>query len=371
MEYRDPWPAEIDDLYAAVGDEQRFFESLAALRPMLDAATVAMTTISATRDGPCRHVVAVGPPPEALVEYECHFHAHDVWLRNMQAKGLLVTGALICTDDLMSRDELERSYFWKAFLTRYDTVHGLAAVLETADEAGVFTFLRFHRGEQQRRFGAAEKRQVTQWLPHLRNATRLHRRLSPQIAIGKTLEQLFGDARSPLIVLDAVGRLTRHNLAWQEWSARQAEHVRIDARGQLALRDRAAWHGVTKTLRTLLHDRNKTASVRMHVGNGYQLALWRIERGSAAAAPPAGDQVIGIVELAEERRPQSLRQGFGLTPAQARVAMSLAAGKSPAETAQALGVSLATVRTHITALYDKTGSKRLGALVAKLLSREP
>ena len=44
--------------------------------------------MSISRDGPCRHVVSVGAPPESLVEYENHFHAHDTWLRGARAKGL-------------------------------------------------------------------------------------------------------------------------------------------------------------------------------------------------------------------------------------------------------------------------------------------
>jgi len=370
MTLEEGWPDEIDAIYAAVGDERRFCDALAALRPRVGAATVLMTTMSMTPGGPCRHIAAAGVPAEAVLEYESHFREHDVWLRAMQARGLLVAGALIRTDDLVDVRSLRRSYFWRAFLSRHDTVHGLAVVLETADESGAFTFLRFHRGERQPVFGEPEMRQVRQWLPHLRNATRLHRRLSQQIAIGKTFEQLFGEARSPMIVLDGLGSLTRRNAAWEAWSALHADHVRVDGRGQLALRDRASWHSLSRTLRALLHDRSTPGVARMHVGGGYELLLRRIERGPGTDAGLSEDQVIGIVEFADERRPEDLRQRFDLTPAQARVAAALAAGRSAAQAAAALGISLATVRTHITVLYRKTGTSRQPALVARLLGRD-
>lgn len=48
-----------------------------------------------------------------------------------------------------------------------------------------------------------------------------------------------------------------------------------------------------------------------------------------------------------------LRQLYGLTPAQAAVARSLFAGRSVEETAQALELSLNTVRTHLKQIFTK------------------
>ena len=44
---------------------------------------------------------------------------------------------------------------------------------------------------------------------------------------------------------------------------------------------------------------------------------------------------------------------YGLTPAQARVARSLFAGRSVEETAGALDLSLNTVRTHLKQIFTK------------------
>jgi len=50
-----------------------------------------------------------------------------------------------------------------------------------------------------------------------------------------------------------------------------------------------------------------------------------------------------------------LKQAFGFTPAEARVANSLLSGKTAAEAADNLRVSLETVRTHIKRAYGKLG----------------
>jgi DNA-binding CsgD family transcriptional regulator len=54
-------------------------------------------------------------------------------------------------------------------------------------------------------------------------------------------------------------------------------------------------------------------------------------------------------------RPTDLRQAFGLTPTEGRVTNHLIEGKTADETAEDLGVSLDTVRTHIKRTYAKLG----------------
>jgi DNA-binding CsgD family transcriptional regulator len=63
-----------------------------------------------------------------------------------------------------------------------------------------------------------------------------------------------------------------------------------------------------------------------------------------------------------------LQRLLGLTPAEARCAMSLAEGLSPKEIADRLGVSYETVRSQLRSIYDKTGVRRQAALVRLIQS---
>jgi len=58
-----------------------------------------------------------------------------------------------------------------------------------------------------------------------------------------------------------------------------------------------------------------------------------------------------------------LAQRYRLTPTERRVLAGIAAGDTPAELAVALGVSPTTVRTHLRALFSKTGCGRQPELV--------
>src|SRR5262249_27192921 len=55
--------------------------------------------------------------------------------------------------------------------------------------------------------------------------------------------------------------------------------------------------------------------------------------------------------------------GFGLTPAETRLLSSLLAGRTLAESAQALGIAMSTARTHLDNIFAKTGVTRQADLV--------
>lgn len=70
-------------------------------------------------------------------------------------------------------------------------------------------------------------------------------------------------------------------------------------------------------------------------------------------------QRIAVAETPDQR----LRRRFGLTAAEARIALAVAGGASAPEIAQDRGISLHTVRNQIKAAIAKTGARRLGDLI--------
>ncbi len=67
-------------------------------------------------------------------------------------------------------------------------------------------------------------------------------------------------------------------------------------------------------------------------------------------------------------RPDLLRLTFGLTRAEAALALRLLAGHGLPSAAAELGVSHSTARTHLRAIFRKTGTNRQAEL-ARLLAR--
>ncbi len=84
--------------------------------------------------------------------------------------------------------------------------------------------------------------------------------------------------------------------------------------------------------------------------------------GSAVAAIFLTDPVAPSVPPVE-----MLVRHFGLTPAETRVLLGLLAGQSPKEIADLHGLGIATIRTQLSNLFDKTGAAGQTELMAMLM----
>jgi DNA-binding CsgD family transcriptional regulator len=123
---------------------------------------------------------------------------------------------------------------------------------------------------------------------------------------------------------------------------------------------------------------------------GSEAAATRLELGAASTANrdvfvtplptvrgfASGMRRLALVFLGAPGQPdalpgaQDLREYFDLTAAESRVALLLCAGHVPKEVARQLRVSVSTVRSHLRALLEKTGTARQTELI-QLLSSLP
>jgi DNA-binding CsgD family transcriptional regulator len=70
-------------------------------------------------------------------------------------------------------------------------------------------------------------------------------------------------------------------------------------------------------------------------------------------------------------RSEWLRQDFGLTPAEAGFTREILKADGVQAAADRLGISLATARTHLAHVFDKTGTRRQAELVRLILQSQP
>ena len=202
-------------------------------------------------------------------------------------------------------------------------------------------------------------------------------------AVVPLVEQLEGLAtvlkRLPqgVVLIDRLGRMVHAN--------KQAQGILDDGEGL-----RVADDGTLVTdsvidaaaLRSVLSIATQPADNGRHATGG---AL-NIDRGSGQAAlnllvlplgpvlgNPLGRRPVAAVLISDPSRrlepaERTLRRLYGLTPAEARVAAETAQGKTPTEVAQALNIAVSTVKTHLTSVLSKTGTRRSNELVSLLLT---
>src|SRR5579864_2143291 len=93
----------------------------------------------------------------------------------------------------------------------------------------------------------------------------------------------------------------------------------------------------------------------------------RGESLSAAQAAPAALMVLLDPEFSVDAAETQLRELYGLTSTEARLAKLLMDGKTVEECCTELGVRSSTVRMHVRNLFQKTGVRRQSQLVSLLL----
>ena len=178
-------------------------------------------------------------------------------------------------------------------------------------------------------------------------------------ALGHALMQHL---ETPLIVADAGGMVLESNPAATRRIER-CEGLWLDASGRLAVRQGGRWVPISKWQPELQAGRSVTLALEAE-GPAMQLTL----KPMAVHEPGVGHAtwVLATVERVVLTRADAMRRRFRFTRTQARLAEMLCQGMRPANAAEALGVKISTVRTHVGEMYEKTGTHSQAQLVALL-----
>ncbi len=100
------------------------------------------------------------------------------------------------------------------------------------------------------------------------------------------------------------------------------------------------------------------------LGEGTRRTVALVPVGASAPdAPGLVAAVFGRRQLCEPISVQCFAQAHALTPAETRVLQLLCEGLEPREIAKANGVGMATVRTQVHCIRDKTGAASIRALI--------
>jgi DNA-binding CsgD family transcriptional regulator len=363
------WDACIDRLYEAVGNEALLTTALGAFRPFFDARSVSFMTAPLAESSMSIHVAACDVPPASLVEYHSHYFRHDEWVKAGFAAGNMRQGVIYRGSDLVPRRTLLRTYFWHDFLSRYSISDILGTVVDEPSERGPAAYVTFHRLTDQRPFEVRMLTIMAKLAPHLKRAWRLHFRLAPRISMGATLSELFHAMDVPMLFVSFEGAVVEHNAAALKMIESDSTLLRID-RNALAYCDGRSWRPIAAELERFVSGSSPVFELRARDVLGSAAATVTLRRMHSAFTDKlvrhARAVVCTVTPAAIDKLHYSI-QRFGLTNAEHQVAQALAQGHSVTDIARDQGVAVSTVRTHLSALFSKTGTQRQAELVAMLL----
>lgn len=181
------------------------------------------------------------------------------------------------------------------------------------------------------------------------------------VELSHDLRTWFSASKLARCVLDTDGQILAMNAAARRLLARSEG---LESRsGRLRARDPEADQRLARILRlrsgavgaaVFPDDEGRVTEAclleRAHADGRWVVALWR----------PRGRTRRSILS--------PLHAHFGLTPSQGRVAELLLMGQSVAKIAGTLGVTVDTARSHLKAIYAKTGAGSQTAVVAAYVS---
>ena len=166
----------------------------------------------------------------------------------------------------------------------------------------------------------------------------------------------------PLFVIDADGAVLEANPAATRRIERR-EGLWLDAGGRLSLRQAARWVPLSRWHAEVAAGRDVTLSLEADGGVPMQITLRAMTGGDTMGTPC---WVMATIDRVVQTRTDAMRRRFRFTRTQARLAEMLCEGMRPTHAAEALGVKISTVRTHVGQMYEKTGTHSQAQLVALL-----
>lgn len=312
-----------------------------------------------------RFVAATGLAAGIQEIYTAVYAGSHPWSRKFMR---YANGSVVDSYDIMTRDEFYESEFFRNFLKPYG-IDRLVGVLLDRREGERLGLMLPGPGDRD---AEKLKRGLRILAPHIQRAMRISDRIA-------TLELAAGAARAaadaaPFAVFsldDQFNILAANSRAAQY---EKAGFIRLNE-GRFAFTHPAS----QKQLAELMKNPPPAGLAFQAVGKGgaeCPVLAARIERQSAPqiGGVSLGAALIVTMGSAPGETPvveiDRVAQWFGLTPAEARLAVALASGQSLQDYAALRAVSLNAVRFLLKGIFRKTGATSQAQLVA-MLARLP
>jgi DNA-binding CsgD family transcriptional regulator/PAS domain-containing protein len=362
-------------LYEALLDGDGLMPALGALAGRIRASSHAMHLIRYRNGKPVGSVSTGqgGVAGPALDEYARRWVRHDPWAQ----VGATLPPGVHDIARLVPPDVLRRSALWQEWGRPNDAAfHAIGVPLMRRGDSigGVF----FHRRESEPPFDPRELSVMEAMFPHLRRVFAAEAQFAaaqdvPGVALRAGLDAL----PEGVAVIDEARRLLFANAALERMAA-ERDGLSLGPQG-LDVQDPALRVALGRAVTAALAAANGQVGLLPMAGTlgltrPSGRAPWMVRalpllRGEARELPAGFRGAMLLVSDGERRGAPAaavLGRLFALTPAEAALAASLAAGQSLEQHATRRGISRETARSQMAAIRRKTGCRRQADLAALL-----
>jgi DNA-binding CsgD family transcriptional regulator len=283
-------------------------------------------------------------------------------------------GEIVTGQQLLPVSELVRSDYYNKFLKPRDSFYLLRISLRV--ENYVHQSISLSRPRSADAFDKSNIELASRLMPHLQRASFIAQRTQELGISHAVVTTLLEDNPTGIVLLSHSGKVVFANRAAREMAA-TADGFILRSDGLEALREydnmglQRLIGGATGMIEVAETARGGPLSLPRKSGfRDYAVVVAPLSIASEAAGQRRTLACVLITDPeTTAKRPRSLlRQFYGLTETEIRMAERLIAGESPEQAAAALGIKVSTGRVHLAALFRKTQTHRQAELVRVLLS---
>jgi DNA-binding CsgD family transcriptional regulator len=292
-----------------------------------------------------------------------HVNVHRQAMRAMSAK---TANAVFLCHEHLGADVLARAPYLNDFYFRMGE-RWLAGAVAYQD-AKYEVSLVFNRGADQAAFGEPERALIGQLLPHVRRAASLALSVAQQTGGHQAFAESLAHANRAAFLIDGA----RH-VVWRSSAAEamlQTTNVICVRQEHLSLADPNADAGLLHLTKCALNRELAIGAETLRLVEGERVLALEVMPASVPAGGVFGAQALALVLVREMELDSSatgqLQRRFGLTKAEARLAVDLAGGRSIEDVADLRGLRRTTLRAQLREVFAKTGVTRQASLVAMI-----
>lgn len=354
----------VDQIYAAAAREIALDDAFLSFARMMGDISLAMwvhdPVVGHTKVG-----AAAGVDRSTLDEYDARWSERNPLVQRSLPD--LMAGEIVSADEILPWEVLRETDYYREFLRPLGMRHSLAALV--AGKGQRYASLVTTRGEDAGPYKGWHREMVAAVRPHIARALHILEYFEGArinlAAFSATMDRL----PFSVLLLDNHRRLLHANASAQRrlMHGDGIEEVdgRLEASGSnnVCLSFRRAWDALSRS------ELSSECRFTFESAQGAPLDAEASRILVSGAVIDSGrlwmlrlfDQHLDVARLTARWKAH-----LGFTPAQCRVAIALMEHSDAGGVAKALGLSVETVRSHLKAMFEKTGAHTQAALVLRL-----
>lgn len=308
-----------------------------------------------------------GLDPECTTTYHDR-HVDNVWSKAMVRKP---AGRLVVSDEIIRLQDLQRTSFFADVLHPQNVAHNVMAPL--AVSRGFLVAFNICRTARQGTPSSADYAKLRLVLPHVARSLALGHRFDAYAHLQRGQHDALDHLATGVVLLDETGKVVFCNSAAGALIGRQGPirllggrlasyHSHLTRRLEALVCDVLAGVPMAAMALPMRDDSRTIVVVASSIRGRDKLRFDDIGHQKSAVMLFLIDPAAGV-----QAEHVALREVFGLTPAEARVAVAVVRQPGLAFAGRSLGMSTNTTKTHLARVFAKVGVSRQAEL-AQLLS---